>query len=161
MLCLDGPSGSGKSDLARQVASARAGSVVVHLDDLLVGWDGLPDLATTVARDLLEPLSRHEPAAYRRYDWHAGTLAERVTVPPAELLVLDGVGSGADGLSPWRSLLVWLEADTDVRHTRGIERDGQSFAPHWDRWARSEAAHHSAERTRQRADLVRDTTHLS
>ena len=41
---------------------------------------------------------------------------------------------------------------------RGIERDGEAFRPHWQRWARQEDALFAADRTRQRADLVVDTT---
>lgn len=157
VLCLDGPSGSGKSELATLVAASRPGTVVVRLDDLLAGWDGLPDLASTVVRDLLAPLTRGEPASYRRYDWHAGTLAERVELPPTHLLVLDGVGSGGTLLEPWRSLLVWLEAPTSVRRNRGLARDGDSYAPHWDAWARAETVHHRTQQTRERADVVIQT----
>ena len=158
VLCIDGPSGSGKSELATRVGAARPGSVVVRLDDVLQGWDGLPDLAATLTRDLLAPLERGEPAAYRRYDWHAGALADRVHLPDTDLLVLDGVGSGARLLAPWRSLLVWVEAALTVRRERGIARDGDSFAPHWESWARAEATHHAVERTREQADLIHDTT---
>lgn len=160
VLCIDGPSGSGKSELATRVGAARPGSVVVRLDDLLHGWGGLPDLAATVAQDLLAPLARGERASYRRYDWHAGVLAERVHLPATDLLVLDGVGSGARLIAPWRSLLVWVEAERDVRRARGLSRDGDSFAPHWATWARQEAAHHEAQRTRESADVLRDTSHL-
>lgn len=81
---------------------------------------------------------------------------------PAEVdagtaLVLEGVGAGS---SPWADLisaLVWLEADPDERMRRGIERDGAAFAPHWEAWARAEAAHFAAHRTRERADLVLHT----
>lgn len=160
MVCVDGPSGSGKSRLASRIARARTGSVVLHLDDLLVGWDGLRDLPDTVARDVLGPLEQGLPASYRRYDWHAATLADHVQVPPTDLLVLDGVGSGARPIAPWRSLLVWVEADLDVRRARGLARDGDSYAPHWESWARSEARHHTGERTREHADVILDTTHL-
>jgi hypothetical protein len=37
---------------------------------------------------------------------------------------------------------------------RGIDRDGEAFAPYWEAWARSEAEVFARERTRDRADLV-------
>ena len=41
---------------------------------------------------------------------------------------------------------------------RGIARDGDAFAPHWEQWAQDEAALFARERTRERADLVVDAT---
>ena len=53
---------------------------------------------------------------------------------------------------------MWVEAPHGVRMRRGIERDGEAFAPHWDRWAVTEAAHFAEHRTRERADVVVDGT---
>jgi hypothetical protein len=36
---------------------------------------------------------------------------------------------------------------------RGIERDGETFRPHWRRWAAQEDEHFSVERTAARADI--------
>jgi hypothetical protein len=41
---------------------------------------------------------------------------------------------------------------------RGLERDGDAFAPHWEAWAAAEAAHFAEHRTRDRADVVVDGT---
>jgi hypothetical protein len=41
---------------------------------------------------------------------------------------------------------------------RGIERDGDAFAPHWEQWAKDEAALFARERTRERADVIVDGT---
>ena len=55
-------------------------------------------------------------------------------------------------------MLVWVEAPYDVRLRRGLERDGDAFAPHWEQWAADEAALFARERTRERADVVVDGT---
>lgn len=158
LLCLDGPAGSGKSTLAAAVAAARKGTVVVHLDDLLVGWDGgLPRMVCDLVADVLAPLAAGRPASYRRFDWHAARLAERVGVPPSPLLVVEGVGAGSRLTAPYRAALAWVEADPELRRERGLARDGDAFAPHWDSWARREEVHFAREGTRARADLVIDT----
>jgi hypothetical protein len=36
---------------------------------------------------------------------------------------------------------------------RGIARDGDAFAPHWEQWAVDEAAVFAREKTRERADV--------
>jgi uridine kinase len=147
LICVDGPSGSGKTTLADQL-----GSPVVHLDEMIEGWSGLRTVDARL-EGLLRPLAAGEPGAYRRYDWLAGEYAETVAVPPAPLLVLEGVGSGSLVVADLVTVLVWIEADLEVRMARGIERDGEAFAPHWKAWAAEEAEHFARHRTRERADI--------
>jgi len=70
-----------------------------------------------------------------------------------DLLVVEGAGSGAGVVAAHAVLLLWLEAPRDERFRRGIARDGETYRPHWERWARQEAAHFAAEQTPARADL--------
>nr|WP_246284039.1 4-amino-4-deoxy-L-arabinose transferase [Nocardioides perillae] len=161
MVCVDGPAGSGKTTLAAALdTAARAVGLttgVVHGDDLLAGWSGLPGLAGSLAT-ALAPLAEGRPGAYRRRDWVADRWAEEVAVPVVDLLVVEGVGSGTPLLDGWRSVLVWVEAPRDLRLARGLARDGEAFAPHWEAWARDEEAVQSADRTRERADVLVDGT---
>ena len=73
-------------------------------------------------------------------------------------MIVEGAGAGARRCAPYLAVLVWVEADEDVRRDRALARDGDRYAPHWDRWARQERTHFAREGTRQRADLVLDTT---
>jgi uridine kinase len=158
LVSLDGPAGSGKTTAAHAVADAWTGeSRVLHMDDLFPGWSGLPHVDEQL-EGLLTPLGEGRPGSYRRYDWVAGQFAETVTVAPTSLLVLEGVGSGATRFDPLRTVLVWVEAPYETRMRRGIERDGDAFAPHWDRWAADEQALFARERTRERADVHVDGT---
>jgi len=154
LVCIDGPSGAGKTQLAVALAAALGDPPLVHMDELYPGWDGL---ATGVARlraEVVAPLCAGRPAAYRRWDWARGTDGERrdLGVPP--LLVVEGVGAGA---APSSSLLIWLDAPEEVRYRRAMDRDGDAYAPHWSRWATQERGHFAADRTAERAD-VRITT---
>ena len=161
LLCIDGPAGSGKSTLAAAVLSALPSAVtrrVVHLDDVYPGWSGLADGVARVSRLLVEPLSHDEPGGYRRYDWLAGAEAEWHDVPPVDLLVLDGVGSGAADYAERITTLVWMEAPSELRLDRGMTRDRQLYGTAdeaaWLRWRADEDAVLAAHRTRERADLV-------
>ena len=156
LVCVDGPAGSGKTTLAAGLAALTA-CRVVHLDDLYPGWSGLAEVEAQLA-GLLEPLAQGTTGVYRRYDWVARRFAEQVAVDPDPLLVLEGVGSGASRFASLRTLLVWVEAPYDERLRRGLERDGDTFAPHWEQWAHDEADLFARERTRERADLVLDGT---
>ncbi len=55
---------------------------------------------------------------------------------------------------------VFVEADRALRMSRGIARDGEDYRPHWERWAEQESRLYAADRTRERADLVVDTSSL-
>ena len=165
LACVDGPAGSGKTTLAEAIAEGfdkldqrGAGSArVVHMDDLYPGWSGLPRIDEQLG-GLLSPLAEGRVGSYRRYDWLAGEFTETVTVDPVPLLVLEGVGSGASRFAALQTVLVWVEAPYDVRLRRGIERDGDAFAPYWEQWARDEGDLFAREGTRERADVVVDGT---
>ena len=151
VLAIDGPGGSGKSTLAAQLASA-LGAPVVHMDDLYPGWDGLAAAAPLLGEWIIEPLTQGRPVRYQRYDWSVGAYRDWIELPPADVLVVEGCGSGSRIIAPHLSMLLWVEAPREVRFARGIERDGVAYLPLWERWARQEDAHFAVERTRQRAD---------
>jgi anthranilate synthase component 1/para-aminobenzoate synthetase len=73
---------------------------------------------------------------------------------PPELLIVEGVGAGARRAVAYESVLVWMEVPASVRKKRALDRDGQTFAPHWDTWAAQEDAMLARERTGDRADLI-------
>jgi hypothetical protein len=127
------------------------------MDDLYPGWSGLPRVDQQL-EGLLMPLAEGRSGRYRRYDWLAGEFAETVRVDPVPLLVLEGVGSGAGRFAALQTVLVWVEAPYDVRLRRGIERDGDAFAPYWEQWARDERELFAREGTCERADVVVDGT---
>ena len=158
VLALDGRSGAGKTDLAARLAAIAPDAVVVHLDAVYPGWDGLDDTPGLLVRQLLEPLAGGRPAGYRRWDWAAGRDGDwqPLPAPRPPLLLLDGIGSGAQVCAPYLAGLVWLHADAGLRRRRALSRDGDRYAPHWQRWADQEQTYLERERPRERADLVLD-----
>lgn len=162
VIAVDGPSGAGKTTFADDVADAlmrRTGArpQVVHMDDIYPGWDGLAEAIIRVSQDVLGPLSRGVAGRFQRWDWLVGERADWVEVPVADWLVLEGVGCGSRRCRPHLSALAWLDADADVRMARGIERDGESFRPHWERWARQEQRLFATEDTHSHADVMVET----
>ena len=156
LVCIDGPAGSGKTTLATALA-ATTGSPLVHTDDLLEGWEGLGGLPAALA-GLLGPLADGRPGRARRYDWLAGRFTGSVVLEPVPLVVVEGVGSGSLPAADRATVLVWVEAPYALRMRRGLERDGDAFASHWEAWARAEEVHFAEHRTRERADVVVDGT---
>ncbi len=159
VVAVDGPSAAGKTTLSRRLGAALR-APVVHMDAIYPGWDGLADAVPLVTRQILEPLARGDRAAYRRWDWMRERWGRTVEVPTVPLLVLEGVGSSVGTAGDYASVRVWVEASRDVRFERGIARDGEAYRPNWERWALQEVALFAADRTRDRADVVMDTTVL-
>jgi uridine kinase len=158
VVAIDGPSGAGKTDFAAALAERLPAAHVLHMDDLYPGWDGLEQAVANVHDQVLAPLARGEPAAYRRWDWGHDRQGHWQSLPATNLLLVEGVGSGAGPGRELESALIWLEADPEVRFRRGIERDGESYLPHWRRWAAREEALFALDRTRSRADLIINTS---
>ena len=161
LVCVDGPAGSGKTTLADALVGRLRGEQSVevellHMDDVYDGWAGLASGMTTVATSVVEPLRAGRAGRYRRFDWHRDAYAEEHVVPPVDVLVVEGVGSGSAAYASATSLLVWLAAPPVVRLERGVERDGEHLREQWLAWCEVEDAMFGRERTRERADVVVD-----
>lgn len=155
LVAVDGPAGSGKSTLARELSGRLNDTVAtatVQMDDLYDGWAGLDaSIESRVVGQLLAPLAAGRESRYQRYDWDAGRFDGWVTVPPVEVLVLEGCGAGARAYASYTTLLVWVEAAEEVRIRRGIARDGASVLPEWLSWMERENRYFAANQTRERA----------
>lgn len=151
-MCVDGPAGSGKTTLANALQALEPTATVVHSDDLLEGWGGLPGLAGTL-ESLLRDLAADRAGRWRRWDWVTDGWAEWHEVTPGGLLVLEGVGTGAPAYADLVTVLVWVEADSGVRLERGLARDGEDLRERWLRWRDAEDRLHAADRTAGRADV--------
>ena len=157
MIAIDGRSGSGKTSLAARLRSA-LGAPTVSLEDLYGGWDGLERGIDLLVSEVLEPLSDGRAARVPRYNWVTAAWEALLVLPPPEVLIVEGVGAGARRAAAYASLLVWMEEAASVRKKRALDRDGETFAPHWDAWAAQEDAMLARERTPDRADLVVSVT---
>lgn len=155
LIRLDGPAGSGKTTLAAAVAELVSDAHVVHMDDLYDGWGGLPRVADQLD-SLLVPLAAGKAGSYRRYDWLAGEYAETVVVPPTDLLVLEGVGSGSRAHTALATVTAWVWAPEQERRARGLERDGPELQEQWRRWMQDEDDHFASEAVAENADVLVD-----
>lgn len=157
VVCLDGRSGSGKTTLARRLTRALreggAGVTVLHLDHVYPGWDGLAAASRLLAEQLLPHLREGRTATYRSWSWVRDRPGPPVTVRPDDVVLVEGVGSGSRAGRVLCDLLVWLDAPTAVRHARAMARDGDGYAPHWQRWATQEDAYLASEDPAGAADL--------
>ncbi|MEQ6898275.1 hypothetical protein [Microbacterium sp. KR10-403] len=155
VVLIDGRSGAGKSTLARLLVQAWGGPVqLVALDALYPGWDGL-DAGTALARRcILEAHHRGEPGVWRRWDWDADAAAEEHTVDPSGPLIVEGSGALTAVTAPLADVTVWMDGPESSRRGRALDRDGDAYRPHWERWARQEARHVARDRPGELAQVV-------
>lgn len=144
--------------MADQVAAALDDAPIVRMDDLYPGWDGLAAAVPRLVRWILSPARHGRIPRYRRYDWSLGGYAEWRAVRRHRYLIVEGAGATCSAAREYFSVRVFVDADPDDRMRRALRRDGEMFRPHWDRWARQEAALFRPDRTRRAAHLMVNTS---
>lgn len=147
VLLVDGRSGAGKTVLARAIAAARPDAVLVSLDDVYPGWDGLAAGAAAVPELI-------RTGRWRRWDWVADAPGELASVPRSGPLIVEGCGAISRESRALADHAWWIDRDDDDRKRRALGRDGDAYAPYWDRWAAQEEAFAAREGSRALADLV-------
>ena len=146
VLLIDGRSGVGKTVLATRLARA-TGAALVSLDDVYPGWDGLAAGAAAVP-DIIRD------GSWRRWDWTHDRPGGTASVDRTGSLIVEGCGAISRASRPLADHAWWLDGDDAVRKRRALERDGDAYAPFWDRWAAQEHAFAAAEHSRDLADRV-------
>lgn len=130
VVTIDGYSGSGKSTLAAAITRLVSDWQVLHLDDWYPGWDGLA-AGADIARRIAADLRGGRASSYEAWDWENGTTGATIRVPLAPTII-----EGCGAIEAEADLAVWIaDPGEDERRLRALARDGQTYAPHWQRWA--------------------------
>ena len=130
VVTIDGYSGSGKSTLAAALVRLVNGWQVLHLDDWYPGWDGLA-AGADIARRIAADLRAGRASSYEAWDWEHGATGATIPVPLAPTII-----EGCGAIEAVADLAVWIaDPGEDERRHRALARDGQTYVPHWQRWA--------------------------
>jgi hypothetical protein len=156
LLAIDGRSSAGKSTLAGRIAGLVPRSAIVHTDDLAwwhsrFGWDDL------LIAGVVTPLRRGEAVEYRPPAWEARRRPGSITVPAgADLVVIEGVGSGRASLAGHVDAVIWVDAAPDVADGRDRMRlaAGELDAATYVGWMAEEIPFLAGDRPWERADVV-------
>jgi len=144
VVLIDGRSGAGKSSLGRRLVAqwpTRGRVQFVALDDVYPGWDGLSAGADYARDAILVPHAKGAVGVWQRWDWDRGERAESHAIDPALPLIVEGAGVLTPTSAPLADVRVWVDAPTASRKRRALDRDGETYRPHWDRWAVQEEQH--------------------
>lgn len=137
-ILIDGRSGSGKSTLATRLQRAWDGSVILRLDNVYAGWDGLAWAVEHLRTELLEPRHAGRAGRWRSWSWVRDAPSRWHEVEPAGRLIVEGVGALSGHNRRLADLGIWVDTPDAERKRRALLRDGDAYRPHWDRWAAQE-----------------------
>lgn len=168
LIAIDGRCGSGKTTLADQLAGAFQCSVV-HMDHFF-----LQPFQRTEARlrepggnvdyervleEVLLPLSEGRDASYRRFDCQRMALAERIPVPRAPVILIEGSYSCHPALWDFYDLRVFLDVSPEEQLRRIRQRNGEAALPAFQtRWIPLEERYISFYHLPTRCDLCVKTS---
>ena len=157
---VDGPSGSGKSHLARRLADVLK-APIIEVDDF-VSWDDFAGWWPRFDTQVLTPLLHGEDAHYQARDWtdwYGNTLGGWKIQPWTPTMIFEGVTCTRRETIGRLAYTIWVEAPAPIRLARGLARD-HSFAGAerlWQKWMTEEDQFFRSDGTRERADLTIDT----
>ncbi|WP_231601752.1 ATP-binding protein [Salinibacterium sp. NG253] len=151
---IDGRSGSGKTELGRAMAAAWPEVQLVKLDDFYPGWDGLDAASALVPRILTE-------LRWQEWNWLTDSPGAWHKLDGDRPIVFEGIGALSRASAPLVDHSIWVELDDVSRKKRALDRDGDTYAPHWERWARQELRFMVRENPRELADETLDGADIS
>ncbi len=125
---------------------------MLHLDDI-ASHEQLFDWTGRLLTQVIEPLAHGESAHYSPYDWCARAFTAPRPLPPAPVVLVEGVGAGRRALRPHLARLLWMELPSEASWARGRLRDGAEQREFWDEWVAAEQAHFAVDPSRPHADL--------
>ncbi|WP_282088984.1 uridine kinase family protein [Streptomyces tendae] len=153
LIGVDGHAGSGKSTFAGRLAAELGGVPVLHLDDI-ASHDELFDWTARLLDQVIDPLRRGNTAYYAPYDWRSRRFGEPRPLPPAPVVLVEGVGAGREALRPYLAGLLWMDLPQEQAWARGRARDGARQRAFWDGWIPAERRHFAADPSRLFAHLL-------
>jgi hypothetical protein len=101
---------------------------------------------------------RAEDPGWRGWDWAADRPGRWNPLDPERPLVVEGCGALSRAARRRATFGIWVELDAPERRRRALARDGDAYAPHWDRWAWQEQTFAAREHPRENADVVWDAS---
>lgn len=119
------------------------------------GWDGLA-AAQPVTLALLGDLRAGRPGVYRPWNWEASEWSDPIEVAPGIPTILEGCGALFPAARALADAALWVEArgGEAARRERALARDGETYRPHWERWAAQDLARLETDHPRDLADAV-------
>ena len=163
IVAIDGRCGGGKSTLAAAIA-AELDCNLIHMDDFFLRPEQrTPERLATAGENIdherfleevLLPLQRGEPFAYRPFDCSRMALGAPVDVCPKALTVVEGSYSLHPKLFSYYDLRIFVDIDPEEQMKRIVKRNPLSAEIFRTRWIPMEEAYFSAFAVKENSDIV-------
>ena len=161
IIAIDGPAGAGKTTLATNIHLAlypNYTSTIIHMDDLYNGWDkALSSELTEVLTHIAKAHRKGEPISLSKFNWATSSFSPAEPIDDAQLIILEGVGSGKGAVREYLSALIWIDIDESKGLSRVLERDGEGIKDQMQKWLVTQEQHFAIEKTDNAADFVLTT----
>jgi len=153
VITIDGPAGSGKTTLAKELSSVLNSCYTIHMDDLYEGWNSTLNLKLTdKLKTILSCVKNENRISFLPFDWVESKFATEIDIPAPKNLIIEGVGSGQSALRDFTSLSLWIEVSPDLGLERVIKRDGPAVAQFMPAFMVAQDLHFTKEATKKSAD---------
>lgn len=161
IITIDGPAGAGKTTLSAHIAASLSNQFttsVIHMDDLYNGW------RDPFGEPFIEALQRATSAHIAgdkcelpQYDWARSKYSGAKIYNPAQLLILEGVGSSTSHIREKVSASIWIDINPEEGLQRVLTRDGLTIADEMSQWLERQAEFFIAEESAESADFALTT----
>ena len=153
VITIDGPAGSGKTTLAKDLESELNSVHTIHMDDLYEGWSStLTSQLTLKLLNILESVKNQGEVIYSPFDWGTKKIKPEIRISGPRYLIIEGVGSGQLAIRNSVSLALWIEVPDQMGLARVIERDGPAVAHYMPAFLVAQNIHFEKEGTKKSAD---------
>ena len=161
IITIDGPAGAGKTTLANHIAhsfNSKISTLVIHMDDLYNGWnDPFGDPFINALITITEAHAKKIACVIPQFDWSMGRYGPAKTFQPAQLLILEGVGSSTSQIRDVVSASIWIDIKPEIGLQRVLTRDGTSIATEMQQWLKTQETFFTAEKSAELADFALTT----
>jgi uridine kinase len=153
VITIDGPAGSGKTTLAKELSTMLDSCYTIHMDDLYEGWDSTltPEL-TAKLQAILTGVKVENQIRFTPFNWLENSLSSVIEISAPRFLIIEGVGSGQSAIRDFISLSLWIEVPLDLGLERVIKRDGPAVAQFMPAFIVAQSSHFEKEATKKSAD---------
>lgn len=153
VITIDGPAGSGKTTLAKDLEPELDSVYTIHMDDLYEGWAStLTPKLTLKLLNILETVKNQGAVIYSPFDWGNEKIKPEIRILGPKYLIIEGVGSGQLAIRNSVSLALWIEVPDQMGLARVIERDGPAVADYMPAFLVAQNIHFEKEDTKKSAD---------